>query len=607
MKQSHLAYRLGFLAFATSTACVGSRDTQDTSVTVGTVSQAQSTSPTPYLYLRCNTTGWNVDGTNRLVPTDNPNIYQLSFEIRDPAMITNGDSCILTETPEKDGWGTWQKYYSTYFYASVVPGVGTLRSQEDGNTGHFKVRYPELGRYQALVNWQERHISITKEAAQAGGSVAWTSPGNPVAGKDGSLYRSNYVAELDKTFVSRVNLDSPGNMWVRDFSRASSLASECMWKDLVVLFADGMLRGIDASTGQDKWTSDLGTGHSGPSSTSPIVTCHGQGESIYFTYSDWNASKFEFGMLKRQDGGLLWSQKATSHPIMVAFAGDHVVVQSHDGQEKKYQGHSTRDGAANWTRMANSYVSFYVDSANRLFMSGGEYGSYDIARINAATGAPLWSRTIGTQTGLLDRNEIYVHDSRRLTKLDSETGRTLFEMVPSNSDTTTRMRAAALGDNRIGVQTIAGDPATTSLALMDSRTGQTLWTRTLAPGMQGQILQDKQGRAYLAVDSELWAVDQATGETQWTYRAPQRPEHLYPSVRKVQAVVDDDGQSLYVSYAESGYRCNPMGITALDKATGAVRWDYFVDAPLWFSAVEAKHLYGATGCMGPSFVRAFTK
>ncbi len=607
MKHSCLVYSFGFLASVGATACSVAQDGRNTTGAFGTVSQAETVAPATYLYLRCNSTSWGVDAKSRLVPTGNPNVFQISLDIREPWMVTDGDDCVLTQTPEKDGWGAWQKYYSTHFYPSTVPSAGRFYSQDNASGFNFKMKFSQLGRFQALVNWQERFISVTKEGESARGNVVWASAGDPMVGEDGSMYRSNHVYELNKTFVSRVDVSLARDLWVREFQNGGTLYSECAWKDLVVTFADGMLRGIDPSTGADRWTNDFSGRINNLSSMSPSVICRGDSERIYFTYSNWETSQYGFGAVSRNSGRLLWQQETTSYPLVAAVTANHIVVQGEENSQRTYQAYSVSNGALAWARTESGYAEWYVDGAGNLFMEGGEYPERAFSRIVPTTGVALWTVSIGDRSGKLDQYGPLVSGRNAFSRLDPETGRTLWEITASNPSANTYLWSNVLRAKKIAVMTTSGDPTTATVALADGNTGQQIWTRVLPSGKTGNVLQDKAGQVYLAVGDELWALDQSTGLTKWTFRPAERLDDSFPYGRGVRAIVDSDDNNIYVSYSEYGYRCNPMGVAALDPTSGAVRWDHFAGAPLWFAAVDAKYLYATTACMAPGVLQAIIK
>jgi hypothetical protein len=110
------------------------------------------------LFMRSNATSWNVGSSNRLTRPDN--YYWdlgLAYEVTQPWMLTSGDDVSLTQTNSESGWGTAQSYYSANFAGVGV--VSTLNGPHSSQQT-FRVRYPFLGRYQAIVKPSAETLSI---------------------------------------------------------------------------------------------------------------------------------------------------------------------------------------------------------------------------------------------------------------------------------------------------------------------------------------------------------------------------------------------------------------------------------------------------------------
>ena len=135
------------------TACGGEPGTVEWSQEPQTLSGQES-----YLYLRCNATSWDVVLENRLVPTSDPNRLTLTYEVKQPWMVTDWDDCVLTETPLKNQWGAWQRYYVLNVKDAVVDSTYSVVEGQ----GNFKVKYPQEGTYTATVDWRQRTLRIEK-------------------------------------------------------------------------------------------------------------------------------------------------------------------------------------------------------------------------------------------------------------------------------------------------------------------------------------------------------------------------------------------------------------------------------------------------------------
>ncbi|MDQ3234720.1 MAG: hypothetical protein M3Q07_23185, partial [Pseudobdellovibrionaceae bacterium] len=82
-----------------------------------------------HLYLRCNTTTWDVNEMSRLKPGSTDFLRELSFDVKESWMTDAGDDCVITETPERNAWGAWQNYYGGQLSFLRVPESSRLRLQ----------------------------------------------------------------------------------------------------------------------------------------------------------------------------------------------------------------------------------------------------------------------------------------------------------------------------------------------------------------------------------------------------------------------------------------------------------------------------------------------
>lgn len=135
-----------------------------------------------FAYLRCNGTGWNATSANRFVPTSNPNILVLDYAVTLPWLASSADSCLLTQTNQRDGFGTVQTNYQSIGGRLDVPATRSLRV----GWQTISVRYPALGAYRATLDLSQRTLSIAPQP-----TVAWSWP---LAGQNGRDWViNNYV------------------------------------------------------------------------------------------------------------------------------------------------------------------------------------------------------------------------------------------------------------------------------------------------------------------------------------------------------------------------------------------------------------------------------
>jgi hypothetical protein len=104
-----------------------------------------------FLYFRSNATGWGVDETTILSPFAG-GAFARTYDVTQTWMISDADTAIVTETNQRDGWGTAQSFFGASGKLIVVPGRDTLVVQAPGGDAHFKVKYGTLGLHRVIVS-----------------------------------------------------------------------------------------------------------------------------------------------------------------------------------------------------------------------------------------------------------------------------------------------------------------------------------------------------------------------------------------------------------------------------------------------------------------------
>ncbi len=171
----------------TLSACAVSTEDE---MAVSSKRQAQLGQDT-FIYLRCNATGWGVDESTLLAPTEDPDIFTLTFTVDEPWLTEHGgDQCTLTETNEENGWGTWQRAFSNVFSTQLeVPASTPI----EPSWQYFSVLYPEQGEYTATLDWSSSMITIEP----SGGSEPDLLLDWPVPGEQGTDWVINNYVDLD--------------------------------------------------------------------------------------------------------------------------------------------------------------------------------------------------------------------------------------------------------------------------------------------------------------------------------------------------------------------------------------------------------------------------
>jgi hypothetical protein len=106
-----------------------------------------------FIYLRCNATGWDVQAGTRMhrVPGQ-PQLYRMTYDVKEDWMVSAYDECSLTATPVKDGWGAQQVYFGIKNGFLDAPSGSISLTFDTHADVYFKVKYPAKGRYTAYVS-----------------------------------------------------------------------------------------------------------------------------------------------------------------------------------------------------------------------------------------------------------------------------------------------------------------------------------------------------------------------------------------------------------------------------------------------------------------------
>lgn len=170
-------------SIALSACTVGSNEVEE-----GVVVGDQALGATSFKYLRCNATGWGVDAATLLTETGTPNVFSLTFTVDEPWMTQSGDQCTLLETNELNGWGTWQRAFTSASSSPLsVPGTTPITP----GWQYFNVLFPEQGEYTATLDGSTLTIAPST-APEPTLVLDW-----PLAGAQGSDWVINNYVDLD--------------------------------------------------------------------------------------------------------------------------------------------------------------------------------------------------------------------------------------------------------------------------------------------------------------------------------------------------------------------------------------------------------------------------
>jgi hypothetical protein len=152
---------LGAGLLATALALLSMGCAVETGTPDENVGQSEAALQSPFfLYFRCNATGWGVDDSTRMTETS-LGFFEITYDVTDSWMVSDADTCIVTQTNQLNGWGTEQAFYGpARTNLIVVPGGDFLNQQQPGGDEHFKVKYPALGDFHAIANFLQGQVFI---------------------------------------------------------------------------------------------------------------------------------------------------------------------------------------------------------------------------------------------------------------------------------------------------------------------------------------------------------------------------------------------------------------------------------------------------------------
>lgn len=129
-------------------ASSGARPIAEETASVGSEAEPlQSCTNQPsYWYLTCNTTGWQLNDSSRMLQIDQAGVG-ITYNVNQSWMVNDGESCSIVETHTLNNWDACSKSWGVATSPFVVPASQQLAT----GIQSFKVKYPELGTYTARV------------------------------------------------------------------------------------------------------------------------------------------------------------------------------------------------------------------------------------------------------------------------------------------------------------------------------------------------------------------------------------------------------------------------------------------------------------------------
>ncbi len=562
----------------------------------------------PYYYLRCNSTSWEIspESANEMRPAQFADTYELRFEIKDPALVSNTDDCAVTQTSIENAWGASYEHLRLSTSVLEVPGSAWLSKNYQNNfeEPHFRVRYKAMGRYKATFYARETLLVIVPEDIRpAAGDMVWSLPGRFILGSEGNFLRQSdsWIAEENKSLNLLASIDPVrgADLWqFRQVEHYMATASECSRKDRVITSINGELLALHTQSGAVAWRKNLAADLGG---NGPLLSfaCPASGNTVYVSYGSYAEPKF--AVIQQSDGALLW--KTSGYQLLYSQnlpATQIVLSRDVPGPDahREFAGYRVADGKKLWTRSVPNDTAFYIDSKGHYYTSGSGY----MNRLSAEDGSILWNHATGDRWTypMFEQGGLYLLLGSQLERIDEESGTVLWAY---KGQADRYLAPVFLKQKQIVLR------EDKRVVLWDAQTAQVIWSRDFSNTEESVIVfADKQDRLYAAMGGKLLRLDSPDGKTLWTLNLPGYQANAHaPDRMSFQGVGDSDSLTAYITYNGSGYRCQPMGLIALDPYSGRIRWQRAHANPFWVVTSDAERIYINEGCKGPSLLKAIQK
>jgi hypothetical protein len=537
-----------------------------------------------YLYFRCNSTSWDVTDASRLTTGDNPNVLELTYTVREPYMTDAGDDCALTETPEKNKWGNWQRYYGVYGDRLNAVGSAYVRDQVDGGGINFRIKYPSLGRYRVLVDWREGYVSVRKEAPVSS-EVAWTLPGqfttgqSPAAGTPGALYHLATPPNRPVSTLSRIGTDGKPR-WIRDIAGNPYLTDSCLYGDVAVVKDGNTLRGLSPDTGAAVWTNTSPDGD--VASFYPI--CPITGRRIYTSTelydSNYGLRQQRIRAIDRVSGATLWQRVRTAkdgEPALsyesLAFTGaDTAVINGYGDNQTTYRVLDAANGQEKWNATFTGYATYLTfDELGQAYRVTNDdaTNAHRIERLASSDGRKLWSFDSNDGTYIypaLERGTLQVRLTTEIVRLSPATGARIWS-IPLVAQGSSYPYTTLLPSGNLALVVGDYETQTARVSYVEGATGQVRWTKTYTAVSYASLEEDARGNVYVRAVNDFSKVSKADGSTLWTF-------HYTPSQQygdNLSSLFEGNDDLVYLSYAV-GYKYASVGVIKIDGHDGSTIW-----------------------------------
>jgi outer membrane protein assembly factor BamB len=534
-----------------------------------------------HLYLRCNSTSWDVNEISRLKAAQPEYLRELTFDVKEPWMTDAGDDCVITETPKLNAWGDWQNYYGGQLSYLRVPEATRIRVQSEPDASmNFRLRFPSLGRYRFTLNTRDGYFSIRKDAVPEAGDVAWTLPGNMLSDALGNLFLSNYYPQNS---ISLVNGANGLPLWTYKAESYISFYGKCNTKETVFVSLAGRVAALSLKDGREIWSTDL---NGALQDAYGYLSCYEGHDQIYLSYG---ADRTHLVSLNRSNGKTLWTWTAPAYAGIMGVDGQRVFVSSYQDARTSLKALHKINGVQLWEAdPGNGYHTLTEDGA-LFWVSGSQLNA-----LSPGTGQTIWSYN-GRQDDSIwltfEQNGLYVHEKSRISSVEKKSGRILWtydysafaEQYPYAQILKAGVVMVRVNDYNAGVSR--------QIAL-NSWTGRVLWERE-EPGTSSYLSEDNLAGTWVISGKTIKSMDPWTGTQRWSYTLDSEVPW-----ENIMSVLEQDRSTVYVAYGYVGSKYPPMGVLALDMKTGQVKWKNWMESSIYRVGGDSRTLILNAGYYG---------
>jgi hypothetical protein len=428
---------------------------------------------------------------------------------------------------------------------------------------NFKLRFPTLGRYRFILNTRDGYFSVRKDALPQAGDVAWTLPGNILSDDLGRLFLSNYYPQNS---LSLVDAKTGLPQWAYKSKSYISFYGKCATADIAFVTTPGRVVALSLKSGKEIWSKEL---NATPQDTYGYLNCFAGQDEIYLSYG---ATRTTLVSLQGSTGKTLWSWTAPAYASIMGVDSGRIFITNFKDATMSLKALDKNDGRELWQMNSGvGYFSLTEDGA--LFLVAGDL----LTAIAPDSGRTLWNYR-GQQNDTiwlsLEQNELYVHEKTRISAFDKKTGRILW--VYDYSSFAEQYPYAQI--LKAGVTIVRVDDYNANVSrqiALNSSTGKVLWERE-EPSTSSFLNEDNQSGTWVITGKSMRAIDPWTGQTRWTYTLPSNQPW-----ENIMNVIEVDGSTVYVAYGFTGSKFPPMGVLALDVATGSLKWQTWMESSVY--------------------------